>query len=164
MFSSPLRKRQSCLLNQSEVRPSRSSWLLMVGVLQNTSLAGVYTLHAEPGAGKSTAATLAALELKERQPKDVIVLLQNDLERQLKSFFRLSNIEYTAEITRPLFTNLKDKGIRVRLANGYILLDNVLDGGTISAQSGDRLSVLARAANDNQQSFTGGPENRRWSS
>eukprot|EP00439_Symbiodinium_sp_Y106_P022626 s8756_g2.t2 len=66
---------------------------LMVAVLQNTSVAGFYALHAEPGAGKSTAATLAALELKGRQPKDVIVLLQNDFERQLKSFFRLSNIE-----------------------------------------------------------------------
>ena len=118
---------------------------LMVAVLQNTSVAGVYTLHAEPGAGKSTSATLAALELKGRQPrKDVIVLLQNDFERQLESFFRLSDIKYTAEIVRPFFTRLKDKGIRVRL-----ILDNVLDSGTMSEQSADRLKVLARAANDN---------------
>ena len=117
---------------------------LMVAVLQNTSVAGFYALHAEPGAGKSTAATLAALELKGRQPKDVIVLLQNDFERQLKSFFRLSNIEYTAEIARPFFTSLRDKGIRVRL-----ILDNVLDSSTIIIQSGDRLRALARAANDN---------------
>ncbi|CAE7492233.1 unnamed protein product [Symbiodinium pilosum] len=116
----------------------------MVAVLQNTSVAGFYALHAEPGAGKSTAATLAALELKGRQPKDVIVLLQNDFERQLKSFFRLSNIEYTAEIARPFFTSLRDKGIRVRL-----ILDNVLDSSTIIIQSGDRLRALARAANDN---------------
>ena len=65
-------------------------------------------------------------------------------ERQLKSFFRLSNIEYTTEIARPFFTSLKDKGIRVRL-----MLDNVLDSGTINQQTADRLRVLARAANDN---------------
>ena len=117
---------------------------LMVAVLQNTSVAGVYALHAEPGAGKSTATTLAALELEGKQPKDVIVLLQNDFERQLKSFLRLANIEYTAEIVRPFFTRLKDKGIKVRL-----ILDNVLDSGTMSEQSADRLRVLARAATDN---------------
>ena len=117
---------------------------LMFAVLQNTSVAGVYALHAEPGAGKSTAATLAALELKGRQPKDVIVLLQNDFERQLESFFCLSNVKYTAEITRPFFTRLKEKGIRVRL-----ILDNVLDSSAIITQSGDRLRALARAANDN---------------
>ena len=117
---------------------------LMVAVLQNTSVAGVYALHAEPGVGKSTAATLAALELKDRQPKDVIVLLQNDFERQLESFFCLANIEYVAEIARPFFTKLREKGIRLRL-----VLDNVLDSSTIMEQSGDRLRVLARAANDN---------------
>ena len=117
---------------------------LMVAVPQNTSVAGVYALHAERGAGKSTAATLAALELKGRQPKDVIILLQNDFERQLESFFRLSNLKYTAEIASAFFTNLKEKGIRVRL-----ILDNVLDGGTTSAQSAHRYRMLARAANDN---------------
>ena len=116
----------------------------MVAMLQNTSMAGVYALHAEPGAGKSTAATLAALELKGRQPKDVIVVLQNDFERQLKSFFCLSNVEFTAEIARPFFTMLRGKGIRLRL-----ILDNVLYCSTIIEQSGDRLRVLARAANDN---------------
>ena len=35
---------------------------LMVATLQNTSMAGVYALHAEPGAGKSTAATLETAE------------------------------------------------------------------------------------------------------
>ena len=74
---------------------------LMVAALQNPSVAGVYALHAEPGAGKSTAATLAARELKGRQPKDVIVLLQNYFERQLESFFCVSNIKYTAEIAAP---------------------------------------------------------------
>ena len=59
---------------------------LMVAAPQNISMVGVYALHAEPGAGKSTAATLAALELKGRQPKDVIVVLQNDFERQVESF------------------------------------------------------------------------------
>ena len=117
---------------------------LMVATLQNTRMAGVYALHAEPGAGKSTAATLAALELKGRQPKDVIVVLQNDFEWQLKSFFCLSNVEFTAEIARPFLTMLRGKGIRLRL-----ILDNVLDGSTVIQQSGDRLSVLARAANDN---------------
>ena len=62
---------------------------LMVAALQNISMVGVYALHAEPGAGKSTAATLAALELKGRQPKDVIVVLQNDFERQLDRVFLL---------------------------------------------------------------------------
>ncbi|CAE7214272.1 unnamed protein product, partial [Symbiodinium sp. CCMP2456] len=117
---------------------------LMVAVLQNTSVAGVYALHAEPGVGKSTAATLAALELKGRQPTDVIVLLQNDFERQLESFFCVSNIKFSAEIARPFFTSLKDKGIRVRL-----ILDNVLDSGRINELLGDRLRVIARAANDN---------------
>ncbi|CAK9090765.1 Uncharacterized protein (Fragment) [Durusdinium trenchii] len=59
---------------------------LMVATLQNTSMIGVYAVHAEPGAGKSTAAALAALELLGRETKDIIVLLQNDFERQLKSF------------------------------------------------------------------------------
>ena len=59
---------------------------LMVATLQNTSMIGVYAVHAEPGAGKSTAAALAALELLGRQTKDIIMLLQNDFERQLKSF------------------------------------------------------------------------------
>ncbi|CAE7280203.1 unnamed protein product, partial [Symbiodinium sp. CCMP2456] len=117
---------------------------LMVAVLQNTSVAGVYALHAEPGAGKSTAATLAALELKGRRSNEVIVLLQNDLERQLESFFRLSDVKYTAEIARPFFTSLKNKGIKLRL-----ILDNVLDSGTIDPQTADRLRALARAANDN---------------
>ena len=117
---------------------------LMVATLQNISMVGVYALHAEPGAGKSTAATLAALELQGRQPKDAIVLLQNDFERQLKSFFCLSNIEFTAEIARPFLAMLREKGIRLRL-----ILDNVLDSSTMSGQTGDRLRVLARAANDN---------------
>ncbi|CAK9097581.1 unnamed protein product [Durusdinium trenchii] len=117
---------------------------LMVATLQNTNMAGVYALHAEPGAGKSTAATLAALELKGRQPKDVIVVLQNDLDRQLKSFFCFSNIEFTAEIARPFFTMLRGKGIRLRF-----ILDNVLSSTAMIEQSGDRLRVLARAANDN---------------
>ena len=118
----------------------------MVAALQNISMVGVYALHAEPGAGKSTAATLAALELKGRKAKDVIVLLQNDFERQLKSFFCLSNIEFTAEIARPFLAMLREKGIRLRL-----ILDNVLDtdSRTMSGQTGDRLRVLARAANDN---------------
>ena len=101
---------------------------LMVAVLQNTNVADVYALHSEPGAGKSTASTLAALELKGRQPKDVIVPLQNDFERQLKSFFCLANIEYTeytAEIARPFFTSLKDKGIRVRFWIAVQLLSNL---------------------------------------
>lgn len=59
---------------------------LMVATLQNTSMIGVYAVHAEPGAGKSTAAALAALELLGRETKEIIVLLQNDFERQLKSF------------------------------------------------------------------------------
>ena len=117
---------------------------LMVATLQNISMVGVYALHAEPGAGKSTAATLAALELKGRQPKDVIVVLQNDFERQLESFFCLSNIKFTAEIARPFLAMLREKGIRLRL-----ILDNVLDSSTMSGQTGDRLRVLARAANDN---------------
>ena len=116
---------------------------LMVATLQNTSMAGVYALHAEPGAGKSTAAMLGALELKGRRPKDVIVVLQNDLDRQLESFFCLS-IKFTAEIARPFFAMLRGKGIRLRL-----ILDNVLDSTSIIEQSGDRLRVLARAANDN---------------
>ena len=117
---------------------------LMVATLQNISMVGVYALHAEPGAGKSTAATLAALELKGRQLKDVIVVLQNDFERQLESFFCLSNIKFTAEIARPFLAMLREKGIRLRL-----ILDNVLDSSTMSGQTGDRLRVLARAANDN---------------
>ena len=40
--------------------------------------------------------------------------------------------------------NLKQKGIRVRL-----IVDNVLDAGTVTTISADRLRVLARAANDN---------------
>ena len=115
---------------------------LMVAALQNISMVGVYALHAEPGAGKSTAATLAALELKGRKAKDVIVLLQNDFERQLKSFFCLSNIEFTAEIARPFLAMLREKGIRLRL-----ILDNVLDDGVLN--QGDAIRVLARAANDN---------------
>ena len=87
---------------------------LMVATLRNTSMIGVYAVHAEPGAGKSTAAALAALELLGRQTKDIIMLLQNDFERQLKSFLRLSNVEFTAEIVRPLFTILKEKGIRLK--------------------------------------------------
>ena len=39
---------------------------------------------------------------------------------------------------------LRGKGIRLRL-----ILDNVLYCSTIIEQSGDRLRVLARAANDN---------------
>ena len=114
----------------------------MVAKLQNRSMTGVYAVHAEPGAGKSTAATLAALELQGRQPRDVIFLLQNDFERQLEIFFCLSNVKFMAEIARPFFTSLREKGIRLRL-----IFDNVLDDGVLNR--GDTIRALARAANDN---------------
>ena len=70
------------------------------------------------------------------------MLLQNDFEGQLESFFRLSNVKFTAQIARPFFTILKKKGIRLR-----VVLDNILDGGILN--QGDRVRVLARAACDN---------------
>ena len=115
---------------------------LMVAMLQNRSMAGAYAVHAEPGAGKSTAATLAALELKGRRPKDVIVLLQSGFQQCLESFF-CADIKYAQGIARPFFRGLRQKGIRLRL-----IFDNCLDGGRIGEQSEDALRVLAKAAND----------------
>ncbi|CAE7825092.1 unnamed protein product [Symbiodinium sp. CCMP2456] len=113
---------------------------LMTAVLQNSRLIGTFAVYAEPGAGKSTAATLAALELSERLPTDLIVLLQNNYDLQLKRFFRLSNVEFTAEVARALFASLRQKGIRLRL-----MFDNVLDSA-MGRQDEDTTRVLARAA------------------
>ena len=55
--------------NQGKAKKNRPS----VAMLQVTSMVESNALHEESGAGKSTAATVSALELNGKQPNNVIV-------------------------------------------------------------------------------------------
>lgn len=66
---------------------------LMVATLLDDA-PGVVAAHAEPGSGRSIAATLATVEVyfKIQYTSDSYVLLQNDLDQGLQRFFGVSEV------------------------------------------------------------------------
>ena len=122
--------------------PVRGTYLeqLMVAVLCDKS-PGMSAIYAEAGTGKSVAVLLAAIEVARTKTSDFFVVLQNDLDESLKTFFRLSEVSSAADIATSFFIAMHERKVRL-----HLIFDNVLDGGVSSDREKDMLKALARGA------------------
>ena len=127
-------------LPDNPVRGSHFEQLMVATLLDDVP--GVVASYAEPGSGKSVAVTLATMEVGRcRNTSDFYVLLQNDLDEELETFFRVSEVSSTAKIATAFFRAPRKQNIRL-----HLIFDNVLDSGATSDVIKDRLKALARAA------------------
>ena len=71
------------------------------------------------------------------------MVLQNDLDESLKTFFRLSEVSSAADIATSFFIAMHERKVRL-----HLIFVNVLDGGVSSGSDREKdiLKALARGA------------------